>query len=47
MFKADRNRIYEDALNLAKGITKSKGGKGIGKIDPEIMEFRVHYITNV
>ena len=60
VFKADRNRIYNDALNLA--IFKSNStdpasayingspslnGKAKFKIEPKIIEFRVHYVTNV
>ena len=41
-FKANRQRIYDDALNLAK----SKKGNS-HKFSPKFIEFRVHYITNV
>eukprot|EP00347_Sterkiella_histriomuscorum_P015445 403357005 len=60
IFKADRNRIYQEAIDLAVDKTnqqytskmRSKNGikanesKQQKLIDPLIIEFRVHYVTN-
>ena len=45
LFKADKQRIFDEALGLAK----NKGsGKQYGKlVDPQVIEFRVHYVTSV
>ena len=45
LFKANSKAIYEQALNMA--IQKSNGKAKLSKLDPKIIEFRVHYVTNV
>lgn len=43
LFIANRKNIYDDALNLAI----NKKSSGVYRLDPKIVEFRVHYVTNV
>lgn len=45
LFKADKQRIYDEALSLAKSQAATKQ---YGKlVDPQVIEFRVHYVTSV
>ena len=49
IFKADRNRIYNEALGLAKNFdSKVKSVKPTShSLDIQVIEFRVHYVTSV